>query len=76
MKISRKIAVRAILLTSALTLSALAASRPAFAACTNGATRFVYDGCCISHTRYKGQSCIKGVWTDNGAIMCSGVCML
>jgi hypothetical protein len=75
MKLSRKILVRGVFLLLALVLSALT-TLPVFAACTNGSNRWVYDGCCISHTRYKGQSCIKGVWTDNGAVMCSGVCML
>jgi hypothetical protein len=75
MKLSSKTLIRGALLVSALTLSALATSRPALAACTNGSNQWVYDGCCVSHTRYKGQSCIFGVWTDNGAVMCSGLCM-
>jgi hypothetical protein len=73
--LSSKTIVRGLFLTLALVLSALT-TRPVFAACANGSTQWVYDGCCISHTRYKQQSCIKGVWTDNGAIMCTGVCMV
>jgi len=75
MKLSRKTLARALLLTSALTLSALAVNLPAFAAeCTDGTNRWVYNGCCGSHTYYYGQSCIHGFWTTNGATMCSGVC--
>jgi hypothetical protein len=76
MKLSRKTVVRALLLTSALTLSAWTVNRPAFAACVNGSNQWVYNGCCISQTKYKGQSCIFGVWKDNGATMCSGVCRM
>jgi len=74
MRLSRKVFVRGVFLLFALVLSALT-TLPAFAACANGSNRWLYDGCCISHTKYKGQSCIFGVWTDNGAVMCSGVCM-
>jgi hypothetical protein len=75
MKLSSKTVLRGALLVAALTLSALATSRPALAACTNGATQWVYNGCCLNATRWKGQSCIFGVWTDNGASKCSGLCM-
>jgi len=75
MKLSRKTVVRAILLSSALTLSALAVNFPAFAVeCTNGTNRWVYNGCCGTRTYYYGQSCIHGFWTTNGATMCSGIC--
>jgi hypothetical protein len=75
MKLKRQTLVRGILLLSALALSALTTNRPAFAACTNGSNQWIYDGCCGSHTHYYGQSCIFGVWTNNGATMCSGACM-
>jgi hypothetical protein len=71
----RKTLVRGMFLLSALALSTLALNGPAYAACTNGSNQWVYNGCCSSHTKYKGQSCIKGVWVDNGATMCTGVCM-
>jgi hypothetical protein len=75
MKLKRMTLVRGVLLLSALTLSVLALNPPAFAVeCTNGANRWVYDGCCGSRTYYYGQSCIHGFWTTNGAVMCSGVC--
>jgi hypothetical protein len=74
MKLKRMTLVRGVLLLSALALSAVATNRPAFALCTNGANQWVYNGCCGSRTLYKGQSCIHGYWTDNGAIMCSGIC--
>jgi hypothetical protein len=75
MKLKSMTAVRGILLLSALTLSALALNGPAFATeCTDGANRWVYNGCCGSHTYYYGQSCIHGFWTTNGATLCSGIC--
>ena len=76
MKLKPMTVVRGLLLVSALTLSSLATSRPALAACVNGSNQWVYNGCCINTTKYKGQSCIFGVWTDNGATMCSGVCRM
>jgi hypothetical protein len=75
MKPMRKAVVRALLLASALTLSAVALNIPAFATeCTDGANQWVYNGCCGSHTYYYGQSCIHGFWTTNGATLSSGVC--
>jgi hypothetical protein len=70
---------RSALLTLALGASALAlvpATPASGAVCTNGTNRWVYNGCCINATRYKGQSCIYGSWVDNGAVKCSGVCMM
>jgi hypothetical protein len=77
MKLKPMTVVRGILLVSALAASSLVTtSRPAFAACVNGSNQWVYNGCCVNTTKYKGQSCIFGVWTDNGASMCSGVCRM
>lgn len=75
MKLTSKTLIRGILLVSALVLSVLATNRPAVASCQDGATQWVYNGCCLNATRWKGQSCIYGVWTDNGAMKCSGLCM-
>ena len=71
--------VRAVLLVFALVLSALAWNPPpALASCANGSNQWVRLGgvCCISTQKWKGQSCIFGVWTDNGATMCSGPCAI
>lgn len=72
-------AVRALLLVFALALSALAWNPPtALAACANGSNQWVRLGgvCCINTQKWKGQSCIFGVWTDNGATQCSGPCAI
>ncbi|MEA2603017.1 MAG: hypothetical protein QOF89_4009 [Acidobacteriota bacterium] len=70
--------VRAALLVFALVLCALAWNPPtALAACTNGTNQFVRDpGVCCGNgsQKWNGQSCIFGVWTDNGAVRCSGAC--
>jgi hypothetical protein len=69
--------VRAALMTLAVTLSALAWGPPnALAACANGTTQWVRLGgvCCAVTQKWKSQSCIFGVWTDNGAIKCEGSC--
>ncbi len=72
--------LRLALLGSALVLCALASGgRSAAAACTDGDTRFVFTGnCCLTPNgilaQKKGQSCINGVWTDNGARECAGPC--
>lgn len=75
-------ALRNALLTLALVLSALAwGPQAATAACSNGSTQWVRtSGCCYASTGYtqkwKWQSCIKGVWVDNGATKCSGACAI
>jgi len=71
--------VRAALLVFALILSALAWNPPsALAACANGTNQWVVMGgvCCATTQKWKGQSCIFGVWTDNGATKCSGPCAI
>lgn len=70
-------AVRAALLVFALLLSALAWNPPtALAACVNSSTQWVRLGgvCCINTQKWKSQSCIFGVWKDNGATKCEGPC--
>jgi len=70
-------AVRAVLLVFALVLTSLAWSLPAaLAACGNGTTQWVRLGgiCCLNKQKWKSQSCIFGVWTDNGATKCEGSC--
>ena len=75
-----KTTLRLALLGSALVLCVLASGgRATAAACTDGATRFVEAGqCCLTPNgildKKKEQSCINGVWTDNGAWECSGRC--
>jgi hypothetical protein len=73
--------LRLALLGSALILSVLASQgRVTAATCTDGDNRFVFnDACCSSPdggilAEKKGQSCIFGVWTDNGKIKCQGRC--
>ena len=72
--------VRAFLLVFALVLSALAWNPPpVLAACSNGSNQFVREGgvCCGNNSqKWNGQSCIFGVWTDNGAVRCSGPCAI
>jgi hypothetical protein len=79
MSISVK-AFRAVGLTSLLALSLLAlGSKDALAACANGSTQWVRLGgqCCANNSqKYKGQSCLFGVWHDNGATQCSGPCAI
>lgn len=79
MSISVK-AFRAAGLTLLLALGILAAgSKDALAACVNGSTQFVRLGgvCCANNSqKYKGQSCLFGVWHDNGATQCSGPCAI
>ncbi|HEX4959760.1 MAG TPA: hypothetical protein VF173_02895 [Thermoanaerobaculia bacterium] len=70
--------VRSVLLAFVLVLSALAWNPPpALAACANGSTQFVIQPgvCCGNNTqKWKGQSCLFGVWKDNGASRCQGAC--
>ncbi|RPH56501.1 hypothetical protein EHM82_03220 [bacterium] len=76
MRISSKV-VRSLLLALAVTLSALAwGPSNASAACVNGSNRYVRipGVCCVNTQKWKGQSCIFGVWTDNGATKCEGPC--
>jgi hypothetical protein len=79
MKLSKP-ALRLALLGSALTLCALVSQgRGVAATCTDGDTRYVFnDACCSTPDgileEKKGQSCIFGVWTDNGNIKCQGRC--
>jgi len=71
--------VRAALLACALVLSALVWNLPpALASCANGSTQWVIMGgvCCATTQKWKGQSCIFGVWTDNGAVKCQGPCAI
>jgi len=72
--------VRAILLVFALVLSALVWNPPpALAACANGSNQWVkLPGICcgLGTQKWKGQSCIFGVWTDNGATTCNGPCAM
>jgi hypothetical protein len=79
MQISSKI-VRAALLTLALALSWTALGHSLKAGeCENGTNRYIYTGeCCYAgasvYAKKAGQSCIFGVWTDNGAVKCEGPC--
>jgi hypothetical protein len=79
MKLSKP-TLRLALLGSALVLCVLASGgRVTAATCNDGDTRFVFTGnCCLTPNgilaQKKGQSCINGVWTDNGARECSGPC--
>jgi hypothetical protein len=78
MLISSK-AVRSVLLALALTLSALAwGPSNASAACVNSSTRWVKipGVCCTFTQKWKSQSCIFGVWKDNGATKCEGSCAI
>lgn len=75
-----KTTLRLALLGCALTLCVLASQgRVTAAICKDGSTRFIPDGRCCSSPHgllgeQKGQSCIFGVWTDNGLFECEGVC--
>ncbi len=77
-----KTVLRLALLGCALTLCVLASQgRVTAAACKDGDTRFVFDGCCTGPggsilEEKKGQSCIFGTWTDNGASECAGPCFI
>ncbi len=79
MKLSKP-TLRLALLGSALVLCVLASgSRATAAACTDGDTRYVNtQSCCLTPNgildKQKEQSCINGVWTDNGGWRCSGPC--
>jgi hypothetical protein len=81
MKLS-KATLRLTLLGFALILCVLASGRQATAAaCDDGDTRFVPAGdCCYTPNgalfKKKGQSCIFGAWTDNGAWECVGPCIV
>jgi hypothetical protein len=80
MKLSQP-TLRLALLGCALTLCVLASpGRVTAATCQDGDNRYVFnDACCSSPdggilAEKKGQSCIFGVWTDNGNIKCQGRC--
>lgn len=76
----QKTTLRLALLGFALTLCVFASQGRATAAtCKDGDTRFIPNGsCCVVSGRLygeeKGQSCLFGVWTDNGAFECEGFC--
>jgi hypothetical protein len=75
-----KTPLRLTLLGFALVLCVLASGgRATAAACTDGDTRYVSTGqCCYTPNgildKKKEQSCIFGVWTDNGSWECVGPC--
>lgn len=81
MKLSKP-TLRLALLGSALVLCVLASGGRATAAvCNDGDTRYVPTGqCCYTPNgildKKKEQSCIFGVWTDNGAWECAGPCIV
>jgi len=81
MKLSKP-TLRLALLGSALVLCVLASGgRVTAATCNDGDTRFVFTGeCCYTpdggiFDKKEGQSCIFGVWTDNGSWECAGPCI-
>jgi len=64
-----------LLLTAAATgFSFLSAPSADAATCTHGATRWLYNGCCQTHTYYKLEWCRNGTWVDTGTRDCRGVC--
>jgi hypothetical protein len=77
-----KSTLRLALLGCALTLCVLASQgRLTAATCKDGATRFVFVGCCSGPNgsilaEQKGQSCLFGTWTDNGLSECGGPCFI
>lgn len=79
MKLSKP-TLRLALLGSAMVLCALASQgRVTAAVCNDGDTRWVFaDACCSSpdgiFEEKKQQSCVFGVWTDNGKLKCEGRC--
>lgn len=77
MKISSR-ALRLALLLVLVTLAGVAwGPSIALAACANGSNQFVIRPgvCCANNAQqWKGQSCLFGVWHDNGAIQCHGPC--
>lgn len=54
--------------------SFLSAPTAEAAACTHGATRWTYNGCCGTRTSLKLEWCRNGVWVDTGTRDCTGVC--
>jgi hypothetical protein len=81
MKLSKP-TLRLALLGCALTLCVLASQgRVTAAVCKDGDTRFVFTSCCSGPggsilAEMKGQSCLFGVWTDNGLSECAGPCFI
>ncbi len=75
-----KVTLRLALLGFTLALCVFASQgRGTAATCTDGDTRWVFaDACCSSPVgilaEKKQQSCIFGVWTDNGKVKCEGPC--
>lgn len=65
-----------LLTTAAFSGASFLSAPPAqAAACTHGATRWLYSGCCQTRTFYKLQWCRNGVWVTTTTTDCRGVCM-